>query len=431
MIEPCHIVGVLDDGAAGLAPAARNILSRAHLVIGADRLLTLLDGLFAPEAERRSLAGRMAEMPQWIIAAQAVGRRVVVLATGDPLCHGIGGFLNRKLGREALVFHPTLSTLQIACARLGIPWMEMRIISVHRGAIGEWTPDAGPDHGYAPLLRACRTESLLGLFTSPENTPDQIARTLVTAGLASSFRITVAERLLRAEERIVGPLPVAEAAGMGFADPNVVILERIGASPGEGPASGEILFGLPDAHYRQRRPERGLITAREVRAVALARLALRSGDIVWDIGAGSGSVGLEAARFCRYLFAVEKNPEDAAIVRQNRARMGITNYTLLEARAPDGLSAWPDPNAIFMGGSGGNLAALMDLALTRLRPGGRLVMTFVTLENLTTALSVLKSWRAKWDVTQIQASRSKPVLNLHRMRAENPVWILCAEKEPQ
>nr|VFK79829.1 MAG: precorrin-6Y C5,15-methyltransferase (decarboxylating) [Candidatus Kentron sp. SD] len=423
MIEPCHVIGILDDGAAGLNPAVRDILTQTDLVIGADRLLTLMDGSFAPEAERHSLSGRIAEMPNWIIAARKAGQRVAVLATGDPLCHGVGHFLIRKLGREALVFHPAPSTLQIACARLGLPWISMRIVSVHRGSIGEWTPDAGPDHGYAPLLRACRTESLLGIFTSPKNTPGQVARTLVTAGLAASFRITVAERLLRAEERVIGPMPMVDAAGITFADPNVVILERIESLPGEAS------FGLPDEHYRQRRPERGLITAREVRVVALARLAPRRDDIIWDIGAGSGSVGLEVARFCRHLFAVEKNPEDAAIVRENRSRMGIFNHTLLEAHAPAGLSAWPDPDAIFIGGSGGNLVELMNLALARLNPGGRLVMTFVTLENLTTALTVLKTRDGKWDVTQIHASRSKPVLNLHRMRAENPVWIVCAEKE--
>jgi precorrin-6Y C5,15-methyltransferase (decarboxylating) len=152
--------------------------------------------------------------------------------------------------------------------------------------------------------------------------------------------------------------------------------------------------------------------------------------VVWDIGAGSGSVGLEAARLCSqgHVYAIEKNFDDSAIVRSNRKNLGISNHTLVHGKAPEGLQRWPDPDAVFIGGSGGELAELIRLILLHLKPEGWLVMNFVTLENLGTAVETLKSLGVAWDVLQLQASRSKPILHMNRMAAENPVWLVCAQK---
>jgi len=181
----------------------------------------------------------------------------------------------------------------------------------------------------------------------------------------------------------------------------------------------------------QRQPEKGLITKREVRAVSLAHLALRPDSRVWDIGAGSGSVGLEAARIARdgHVWAIEKNAADAANALENARRLRATNYTLVQDRAPAGLDDWPDPDAVFIGGSSGELAGLITRVLARLRPGGRLVMNFVTFENLTTATATLASAGADWQVTQLSTARSQPILDMHRLAAQNPVWIVTAIKE--
>ena len=235
--------------------------------------------------------------------------------------------------------------------------------------------------------------------------------------------MAVAERLCQPEERIVSGMSLSAAAQMPFADPNVVLLWRTRLR------APQVLLGLPDASFEQRHPEKGLITKHEVRAVSLARLQLRADSVVWDIGAGSGAVGLEAARLCRngHVYAIEKNADDAAIVQRNRLAMGISNHTLLHGKAPEGLQAWADPDAVFVGGSGGELAELIALILKRLQPQGWLVMNFVTIENLGVAVATLKEQRASWDVLQLQGSRSKPILHMHRMAAENPVWIVCAQ----
>ena len=424
VIDKCRIVGVLDDGVASLGATALQHLRAAQLVIGGARTLQLLAAHIAPDAVQRDLSGALSQVPEWIRAAQAEGQRVVVLATGDPLCHGIAAYLASRLCIEAIEVLPNVSTLQLACARLGLPWQDMKFSSVHSKDAGDWVPGSPPSHGLYALLRDIRQHDRLAVLTSPDNTPDRIARMLIAEGLADEVEMAVAERLCWPEERIVSGMSLSAAAQMPFADPNVVLLWRTRLR------APQVLLGLPDASFEQRHPEKGLITKHEVRAVSLARLQLRADSVVWDIGAGSGSVGLEAARLCRngHVYAIEKNADDAAIVQRNRLAMGISNHTLLHGKAPEGLQAWADPDAVFVGGSGGELAELIALILKRLQPKGWLVMNFVTIENLGVAVATLKEQGATWDVLQLQASRSKPILHMHRMAAENPVWIVCAQR---
>lgn len=424
MNHPCRIIGVLDNGVDGLTPHALAHIEAADLIIGGTRVLELFANRFARHAERRDLTGKFGQVSEWIREAQEQERRVVVLATGDPLCHGIAGFLQARLCIEACEVLPNVSTAQLACARLGLPWQEMKICSVHGRDAGEWREGAGPEHGLYEIRRAVHRHDRLAIFTSPDNTPDRIARMLVSEGLDAQFHLAVAERLLQPDENIIADCSVAEAAGRRFADPNVLLLWRSGLRP------RTVSFGLADDSYRQRQPDKGLITKREVRAVSLARLQLCADSIVWDIGAGSGAVGLEAARLAPegHVYAIEKNVEDAAIALDNRRRLGVYNHTLAHGKAPQGLETWPDPDAVFIGGSGGELEELIRMCLQRLKPEGWLVMNFVTLENLADALHALKSCHAVWDVTQLQAARSQPVLHLHRMAAENPVWIVAAQR---
>ena len=424
MTEPCHLIGVLDNGTEGLTPQALRHVQEAEVVIGGQRTLALFAAQLHPHAQTHDLGARLAQVPGWIDAARAAGRKVAVLATGAPLCHGIGKYLGDKLGRAALEVHPNVSILQLACARLCLTWQDAHICSIHSKDAGEWTPGAGPTHGLYALLQAIQRHELLAVYTSPENTPARIARMLIAEGLDAGWRMTVAERLLQSDECVLRDLSIGDAAQRDFADPNVVLLTR------SAPLEKATLFGLADEAFHQRKPEKGLITKREVRAVSLARLQLRADSIVWDIGAGSGAVGLECARLCAegHVYAVEKNTEDAAIALHNKHTLRVTNYSLLHAKAPQGLDTWPDPDAVFIGGSGGELVELIALCLRRLKPDGWLVMNFVTLENQADALHALKTCGAHWDVTQLQAARSQPILHMHRLAAENPVWIVAAQR---
>jgi precorrin-6Y C5,15-methyltransferase (decarboxylating) len=422
--QPCRVIGVLDDGAASLSATALAHLRSADLVVGGARTLALFDDEISPAAVRRDLTGQLGAVPDWVRGAREARQASVVLATGDPLCHGIASYLASRLCIEAIEVIPNVSTLQLACARVGLAWQDARIVSVHSKDAGEWRIGAGPEHGLYALAQALRAHDRLAVLTSPDNTPQRIARLLLAEGMADDFHLAVAERLCTADERVWADLSPHDAAQRGFADPNVVLLWRTRPRP------NPVRFGLHDASYEQRQPEKGLITKQEVRAVSLARLQLRADSVVWDIGAGSGSVGLEAARLCPqgHVWAIEKNEADVAIAARNRAAFGVGNHTLVHGRAPQGLDGWTAPDAVFIGGSGGELAELIALCLRRLRPAGHLVMNFVTLENLASATQVLQSLGAHWDVLQIQAARSKPILHMHRMASENPVWIVCAQR---
>lgn len=423
MPKTCQIIGVLDNGIDGISPLTLSCIKSADIVIGGTRTLSLFKDVFRQGVEQKDLTGQLNQVPEWISAALKTNQNVVVLATGDPLCHGIGRYLLNKLGVDACEVIPNTSTLQLACARLGIAWQSAHICSVHTKDAAEWDDNSDRTHGLYPLLRACKQHKLLAIFTSPENSPDRIARMLQREGMADVFTLSVAEKLLTPDENTHPDLTVSDAAGMSFTEPNIVILRR------HAPLTEKILFGLEDSSYAQRKPDKGLITKREVRAVSLARLQLKRNSIVWDIGAGSGSVGLEVAQLCTdgYVYAIEKNEADAEIVRQNQINLDIRNFKLFNAKAPEHLNDWPNPDAIFVGGSCGELDVLIRLCLQRLNEGGWLVMNFVTLENLNAATVTLKQLDANWDVTQLQASRSQPILHMHRMQAENPVWIVCAQ----
>ena len=424
IMHRCAIIGVLDNGCEGLTPQTLKTLSQADVVIGGTRTLALFANALKQDCVAHDLTGNLSKVPEWIRTAQNDGMRCAVLATGDPLCHGIAAYLLSRLCVESFDILPNVSTLQLACARLSLPWQEIKICSVHTKDAGEWIEGGDTDHGLYALRRALTQHDRLAILTSPDNTPDRIARLLIAANLHEQFQMAVAANLETDDEEITRDIAITEMATRKFADPNVVLLWRV------TPAAKPVLFGLPDDSFQQRYPEKGLITKREVRAVSLARMQLRTNSIVWDIGAGSGSVGVEAAQLCPqgHVYAIEKNAGDCENALANRSSFGLHNYSLLNAKAPEGLEHWPDPDAVFVGGSGGELAALITLILQRLKPGGWLVMNFVTFENIAAAIEALKASDAEWEITQMQCSRSKPILDMQRLAAENPVWIVSAQK---
>jgi len=445
----CSIVGLLDDGWEGLGASARQRIETAACVVGAGRTLELI-APHVPAARLLNMDGALTRVPGWIEAAAGQGGHTVVLATGDPLCHGIASFLIGKLGAARIEVLPAPSTLQLAFARLKKPWQAARFTSCHGADAGEWQidplqPGPTPAHGLYGLIRAVAEHPLVASFTSPANSPDRIARALLSVGYGGpgcdeDLRLSVVARLGLAGEAVFADLSLDEVAAGRYPEPNILVIERWSSTIDAGssadnamrPFSGRApLFGFDDLEYVQRTPEKGLITKLEARAVSLAKLALRADSVVWDIGAGSGSVGLEASRIARHghVWAIEKNAADAANARANARRLRASNYSLFEGKAPAGLDAWPDPDAVFIGGSGGELGELIALVLQRLKPGGRLVMNFVTLENLATATAVLAAAGAAWDVTMLSAARSQPILDMHRLAAQNPVWIVTARKE--
>jgi len=424
----CRIIGVLDDGAESISTQTLEYIKNANIIIGGSRTLALFNSYYSTAAQQFDLKGKITKIPEWITTAQQNNQQVVVLATGDPLCHGIAKYLISKINRASCEVIPNVSTIQLACARIGLVWQDIKICSIHNKDTGEWQTGSDNKHSLYPLLQACQQYNSVAVFTSPENTPARIARMLKSEGFENDISLTVVENILRAEENTITGITINSAVNQTFADLNIAILQK------KFNTQKNIVFGNADHTFKQRKPDKGLITKREVRAVSLARMQLHLNSIIWDIGAGSGSVGLEAARLCPngHVYAIEKNAEDFNIASQNKFDMRVTNYTLVNAKAPEQLDSWPNPDAIFIGGSGGELAELISLCINRMNPEACLVMNFVTIENMATAVESLKTQAAdglvEWDATQLSAARSKPILHMNRLQAENPVWIVTANK---
>jgi precorrin-6Y C5,15-methyltransferase (decarboxylating) len=385
-------------------------IREADILVGGKRQLAAFD---ASGAVKRVIDGDIPGLLGFI-REHMDRHRIVVLASGDPLFHGIGTSLVRELGQERVRILANVSALQEAFSRIGLPWHDAKLVSLHASA----EPDA--------LLPALRRHDKVGILTRAGSSPDRIARRMCDSGLAG-FRICVLERLGFPDERI-GWYSPHEAATGRFKDPNVVICLRPEAPEAAAPA---LFIGMPDAWFAH---EKGLITKPEVRAVSLSKLRLSAGQVLWDLGAGSGSVSVEASIFVTEgrIFSVEKNPERIRQIEENRRRFQVVNLTSVAARLPEGLDALPDPDRVFIGGGGRDLPAIIRAAAARLKPGGRMVINAVIMERLGMALSELQALHFEAEVVQVQVNESRPMPGGgHRLKAANPVWVISAGETPQ
>lgn len=390
-------------GPGELTAAQRKIVERAEVLVGGRRLLAR----FAESPAEKHAIGRDVDEVIAFIGRRLGRKRVVVLASGDPLFFGIGGRLVEAFGPQRVAVHPNVSSVAAACARLGEPWGGLPVVSLHgrRGEDG--------------LLRALSEAGRAAVLTDPDHGPAWVAER-VLAGLGDGFRMGVAEALGEPGERTAWYRLPAAAAGR-FADPNVVVLTR--AAP-TGPRR-PLRLGTPESWFEH---ERGLITKSEVRAVALAKLRLGRGHVLWDLGAGSGAVAIEAALLTggSPAAAVEKDPRRAGQIRANARRFGVRRLAVVQAELPSGLSGLPDPDRVFIGGGGRELPRIIRAAAARLRPGGVVVVNTVLLETATAASTALRRLGFRTETVQVQVNRSRPMPFGERLEAVNPVWIVSA-----
>lgn len=401
------VIGIGDDGCASLTSRGANAVAAAHVLVGGERNLA-----FFPQfkGERIALKGALDPLLDRI-AALSQEHQVCVLASGDPLFFGIGARVAARVGGEHVAFLPAPSAMQWAFARTGIAWDDAMLLSVHgRSAEG--------------FVSRVRGAAKVAVMTDAESSPAALATRLLEHGDAA-WTAWVCERLGNPDER-VRSFDLTELSNARDVDPlNVLLLVRTGAWC----APTSIPYLHEDA-FAKRMPKNGLITKREVRLLSLGALALRADSVVWDIGAGSGSVSIEAALLAPRgrVYAIEVDPEGVAICRDNARTHGTDNVRVIEGRAPDALASLERPDAVFVGGSKGSMEAIVDASLTALRPGGRLVVNAVTLENVAEAYAAFRSRSLDPDVTLVQISRGVPLARYQRYEALNPIHILAVEK---
>lgn len=416
MSTPVHVVGIGLDGAAGLPESTRQLVAQAKLLVGSDRHLSYFAAHPADRLVLGNLQQAIATIRQQLEAATATP--IVVLTSGDPLFFGFGRLLLADLPAEQLTFHPSLSSVQLAFSRIKVPWQDAQLVSVHGRSLEE----------LSPVLQ--QGVEKIAILTDAMNSPAAIAQLIDSLELPHTYQMWVCENLGGAEEQI-HILPLPELSSREFAPLNVVILLRQAESEADVELTQLPQFGISDSLFHSFRDRPGLMTKREVRILALGELALQSDQVVWDIGAGTGSVAIEIGRLCptSTIYAIEKTAAGVGLITKNAQRFGVANVVPVSGAAPTACVDLPDPNRIFIGGSGGNLTAILDLAATRLATSGLMVLAIATFEHLSQVMSWLDSQKTQgclWEhrLLQVQLSRSVPVGPLTRLSPLNPVTLV-------
>jgi len=339
-------------------------LQAATVVIGAQRHLDSLPSHVA--GTRVSLALPISAALDQIVAYRDQGESTCVVVSGDPGFFGLARLAAARLAPGRLVQYPAPSSIALAFARIGAAWDDAVVVSAH---------GRPPE----PAMDAVLAHPKVAVLSAPDFPPEELGRRLVEAGCPPR-RVAVASRLGEPGEAVWE----GDAAGLagGSFDPRSVVI-AVAPDGSDGPGW---CWGLPDDRYEHRR---GLITKAEVRAIALGKLAIPAAGVMWDVGAGSGSVSAECVRLAPGLrvYAVEKSPEDAGRTRRNLAG---TAASVVEGVAPAVLAGLPDPDRVFVGGGG---LEVVDVALRRLRPAGVVVATFAALDRASAAAERHQPWR--------------------------------------
>ena len=397
MTQPwLHIVGIGEDGLDGLTPATRAVVEAAEIIIGGDRHHTLSDGITAERIAWPSPFDALIDTLQ-----SFKGKRVVVLATGDPLWFSVGARIGRAIPPGEITYHPQLSAFQLASARMGWSMADLETLTVHGRPVEQMIAFIQPD---ARLL----------ILTTGADTPTQIARFLTERGFGKS-RMTVLSSMGGKDEQRFDA--TAESWNHTVPAFNTLAVDCIAAPDA---ALLPRVPGLPDAMFQSD----GTMTKQEVRAATLAKLMPMRGALLWDIGCGSGSVAIEWMRGARYTRAIgiEPRPDRRAMAAANALALGTPRLELIDGTVPQVLAGLDAPDAIFIGG--GLSVETFNAAWAALRPLGRLVANAVTLESEAILLELHKKHGG--DLVKLSVARAEPVGPRTGWRPAMPVtqWSL-------
>jgi len=396
-------IAVIGAGVGELTPSARAALTQARRVIAEPRFAPLL----APDQQRldwpRPLSALAERLPALADAPLAL------LASGDPLFYGIGRWLLRHLPREALLFYPGISAVAAACARLGWPWDEVEVVSLHGRPLVRW--------------RAClQVNRRYALLTDDDSHPAAVARELAAARLEQSS-IHVCEDLGGPAER------VRHFSVIDLLDEEVPVVHPLHITLVETAGTGGVLPEFPgwdDGVFATAAEDSGaMISKRLVRLAALSWLAPRAGEVGWDVGAGCGALAVEWARWCpgSVVHALECRSHRLAALEENRSRFGVVdNLHAHLGRAPEALDGLPRPQAVFVGGGGDRLPEILAVCWERLSPGGRLVAVAVTEESRAELLRFARGRRPQWQ--EIATAEGAELGGRLLMRPALPVRLL-------
>jgi precorrin-6Y C5,15-methyltransferase (decarboxylating) len=405
------IIGVGDDGAAGLTKQALDIIASSSMLVGS---ISLLEKFPSYEGRKESVGADLDRLANTLDSAEGTS---VLLASGDPLFYGTARFLCDRLGKDRFEVLPHVSSMQLAFARVKESWDEAYLTNLATQPLER-------------VLERIRSAEKVGVFTSEQITPARLAESLIAKGL-TYFVAYVCENLGSPDERVTrAKLP--DIVNQKFSPLNVMILVRQPGVPDRPLDANRVrLFGNRDEVFRQSKPKRELVTPSEVRSIAIAEMSLKETSIVWDIGAGSGSVAIEAAQIARFgkAYAIEMDVEDYNLIVENASKFGVLNLVPVLGEAPNAWETLPDPEAIFVGGTGRAVTDLVKQAWPRLQPGGALVANMMSMENLVALQQLFATTiGVETQFWMIQISRGNYQLETSRLESANPTFLIKATK---
>lgn len=405
------VVGIGDDGLDALSLKIRGRIESAEVLLGSERALALVGD---SKAERQMLSG---DLDQLASQLEAVGdRTAAVLVFGDPMFYGLARYVTERLGKEHFEVIPHVSSMQLAFARVMETWDEAYLTNLANRPL-----DA--------VIEKIRTSEKVGLFTTDACGPAEVAKALLAKRL-DYFTAYVCENLGARDERVTrGEL--TEISSGDFSPLNVMILIRQPDAPDRPRESaGKRLFGNPDEAFLQSQPKQGLLTPAEVRSMALAQMDIGPSSLVWDIGAGSGSVSVEAAQLAHNgtVYAIEMDPEDHGLIEQNAERFGVNNLQAVLGQAPAAWESLPDPDCVFVAGGGRESTRICTAAFERLRPSGRLVVNVIAINNLSELQAALEELSPNVRTWMINISRGADQMGRLSFESLKPSFLLAVEK---
>jgi precorrin-6B C5,15-methyltransferase / cobalt-precorrin-6B C5,C15-methyltransferase len=429
------VVGI---GYKPLDERSRKALSSSQFVLGSRRLIEVFERYPEYEATREkvklidSIDGTM----RFIHESFSNGmQEITLLGSGDPLFFGIGARAVRELGHDTVEIIPDLTSLQTAFSMIREPWDDALLISLHGG------PDPAKrrrlKYELQDLPDLLDTHDTIGILTDKENDPPAIARFLVSSvAYSPSLLLFIGEKMGYEDARITEGAP-DKIALMSFVHPNVVIIKKLSGHSDDlqtqdskletrNSSSSLPRFGLREAEISH---SRGLITKDEVRAVAIHALRLPERGVLWDIGAGSGAVSIEAARLCPALdvFSIEKDAEQFERIDFNKAAFATWKVTIIRGEAPEAFGPLPAPDRVFIGGSGGRIAEILRSVAGRMTKG-IVVINAATLETLSDTVVELERTGFSALISQVSIARSKPIGDKRYLTALNPVFVITGER---
>lgn len=404
MRRKIYIIGITPGGALGAK--ARRALLGSGAILASKRLYGVLSGYegFGGLKGRIKIISKVEDTVSFL--SKNPDKRISVLSTGDPLFFGIARRICEEFPRRAIDVFPAVTSPQLAFSRLKEPWEDALFMSLH-GSGGKRKWQAGD----IPLL--LELGKRLVIFTGGDYTPARVA-----GFMPPDTPVHVFERLGYPDEKMT-QAPAKKIIKKTFIEPNLMVVR--------GGGDGMPCFGLGERDFLH---PRGLITKDEVRAVVLHKLRLPRNGVFWDIGAGSGSVSIEAKRLAPALkvCAIEKDPASLRNIARNAKRLSAGQIDIVTGQAPDALAGLPPAQRVFIGGSGGRLARILDYLDGVIGKGGIVVVAAITLESLSEATGFFKNKGFKTDVSAIWVARGEPLGDKNYMKAMNPVFIVRGVK---